>query len=155
MEELEDHLICSPHHRVHLLSKSAPSAHQTTPAPGLHTHYTVTATPRSRSPLTEVRPATTLKDSAPCLSLPLSSAIYQTPLHRVTPASGSTRSPTACTVTHSPRHHASLPALIKCPLLPVPVIRALSWVLLPVGLLQTVLVCWAPDSRASCLTLGP
>lgn len=134
MEGSEPRLIFSPRLRAPHLSRFALSARLITPAADPRTLSTVTATPRSRSPLPEVRPCTRAKDSVPCLSLVLSSAIYPTPLRRVTPGFASTRHPTACTVTHSLPHRASLPALIKWPPLPLPITRVPSLAPLPVGL---------------------
>lgn len=134
MEQSEQHLTCCPHPHAPHLSKFALSAHLTTPAADLHTHSIVTATPQSRSPLPEVHLHMKVKDSVPCLSLPLSLAIYPIPPHRVMPVCASTHHPTACMVTHSPLHHASLPALIKWPPLPLPIIRVPSLAHLLVGL---------------------
>lgn len=132
MQRLEHRLTCSPHPRAHLLSKFALSAHRTTPVAGRHTPSTVTVTPQSHSPHTEVHLRMKPKDSAPCLSLPLSSAISPTPPHRAMPAFASTRRPTACMVTHFPLRRASLPVLIKWP--PQPIIRVPSLARRPVGL---------------------
>lgn len=134
MQRLEHRLTCSPHPRARLLSKFALSAHRTTPVTGRRTPSTVTATPQSHSPHPEVHLRTKPKDSAPCLSLPPSSAISPTPPRRATPASASTRRPTACTVTHFPLRRASPPVLIKWPPLPQPIIRAPSSARRPVGL---------------------
>lgn len=134
MEGSEHHLTSSPRPRALHLSRFALSARLTTPAADPHTLSIVTATPRSRSPLPEVRRRMKAKDSVPCLSLLLNLAIYPTPPRRVTLGFASTRHPTACTVTHSLPHHASLPALIKWPPLPLPIIRVPSLARLPVGL---------------------
>lgn len=134
MEGLEHHLTCSPRPRAPHPSRFAPSAPLTTPAVDLHTPSIVTATPQSHSPLPEVHRRMKVKDSVPCLSLLLNLAIYPTPPRRVTPVFASTHHPTACMVTHSPPHHASLPALIKWPPLPLPIIRVPSLARLLVGL---------------------
>lgn len=134
MEGLERHLICSPHLRAHHLSRCARSALQTTLVVGPRIPSTVTATPQSRSPLPEVQLVTKVKDSAPCLFLQLSSAICPTPPRRVTPVFACIHRPTACTVIHSPPHHALLLALIKWPPLPLPVTRVHFLARLPVGL---------------------
>lgn len=134
MEQSEHHLTCCPHPRAPRLSRFALSAHLTTPAADQHTPSIVTATPQSRSPLLEDHQRMRVKDSVPCLSLPLSWAIYPTPPHRVMLVFASTHHPTACMVTHSPPHRASLPALIKWLLPPLPIIRAPSLARLLVGL---------------------
>lgn len=153
MEESEHHLTCSLRpHALHL-SRSALSARLITPADP-HTLSIATATPLSRSLLPEVQRCTKVTDSVPCLSLVLNSAIYPPPPPRVMLGFAFTRHPTACTVTHSLPHRALLPALIKWPPLPLPIIKVPSLARLPVGLSRTVWVCSVEDSRASCLTLG-
>lgn len=154
MEGSQHHLTSSPRPHAPHLSRFALSAPLITPAADPRTLSIVTATLRSRSPLPGAHRCMRARDSVPCLSRRLSSAIYPTPPRRVTPGFASTRRPTACTVTHSLPRHASPPALIKWPPLPLPIIRVPSWARLPVGHSRTVWVCSAEDSRASCLTLG-
>lgn len=134
MEGSGHHLIFSPRPRAPRRSRFALSARLTTHAADPRTLSIVMATPRSHSPLPEVHRRTRAKDSVPCLSLLLNLAIYPTPPRRVTLGFASTHRPTACTVTHSLPHHASLPALIKWPPLPLPIIRVPSLARLPVGL---------------------
>lgn len=133
MEGSEHHLTCCPRpHALHL-SRFVLSARLSTPAADPHTLSIVIATPRSRSPLPEVHQRMKATDSVLSLSLLLNLAIYPTPPRRVTLAFASTHRPTACMVTHSLPHHASQPALIKWPPLPLPIIRVPSLALLPVG----------------------
>lgn len=134
MEGSERHLTFSPLPRAPHPSRFALSARLITPAADPHTLSIVTATPRSHSLLPEVHRYMKVKDSVPCLSLVLNLAIFPIPPHRVTLGFASTHHPIACTVTHSLRHHASLPAPIKWPPLPLPIIRAPSLARLLVGL---------------------
>lgn len=134
MEGLVRHLTCSPQPHAPHLSRFVLSARLIIPAADRHSLSIVTATPRSHSPLPEVRRCMTAKDSVPCRSPLLNLAIYPTPPLRVTLGFASIHHPTACMATHSLLRHALLQALIKWRLLPLPIIRTPSLARLPVGL---------------------
>lgn len=154
MEASEYHLTCFPHLHALRPFRSVPSARMITPATDPPMVSTATVPPQRPSPLPEVPQCMTAKDCVPCLSRPLSLAIYPALPTRVMLGFVFTRLPTACTVIHSLPHLASPRVRKRWPPLPLPLTRVTSWARLPVGRSRTTWACSAGDSRASCLTLG-